>query len=143
MDFLVVFFTFICYNRRKYKTPCAKNNKRYSHEEKNIQVINGKRLLIKTTNYSDVNLVKTIADNLVDLYKDVLVFIINVVDDKIFFVAKTTQNYVSSGVHCGKFVKEAAILCNGNGGGRPDMAQAGGKDISKVNEVIEKVKGLL
>ncbi len=112
-------------------------------EEKNIQVINGKRLLIKKTNYSDVNLVKTIADNLVDLYKDVLVFIINVVDDKIFFVAKTTQNYVSSGVHCGKFVKEAAILCNGNGGGRPDMAQAGAKDISKVNEVIEKVKGLL
>ena len=44
------------------------------------------------------------------------------------------------GVHAGKLVKQAAMLCDGNGGGKPDMAQAGGKDISKLNEAFEAIK---
>ena len=44
---------------------------------------------------------------------------------------------------CGNLVKQAAILCGGNGGGRPDFAQAGGKDPSKASEVKTLIKGLL
>ena len=44
---------------------------------------------------------------------------------------------------CGNLVRQAAMLCGGNGGGRPDFAQAGGKDISKQDEVLPLIKGLL
>ena len=41
---------------------------------------------------------------------------------------------------CGNLVKKASMLCGGNGGGRPDFAQAGGKDITKVDEVFKLIK---
>ncbi|HCJ91114.1 MAG TPA: hypothetical protein DHV71_04415, partial [Acidaminococcaceae bacterium] len=41
------------------------------------------------------------------------------------------------GIHCGKIVKEVASLCGGGGGGRPDMAQAGGKDAAKLDAALE------
>ena len=50
---------------------------------------------------------------------------------------------VAKGVHAGKLVKAAAQICQGNGGGKPDMAQAGGKDASKVEEALENLKASL
>ena len=114
-----------------------------SMEEKNIKIINGKKVLIKQTNYTDMNLVKVIADNLVNLYKDIFVMLVNVEDEKLFFVAKTTPEYVKEGVHCGKIVKEIAMMCLGNGGGRPDMAQAGGKNVKTFEEISKKIEELL
>ena len=60
-------------------------------------------------------------------------------NEKIIFVAKSKEN----AANCGMLVKNAAIITGGNGGGRPDFAQAGGKDVSKVDEAIEKVKTIL
>ena len=112
-------------------------------ETKNIEVINNTRLLIKQVSYDDINIVKSIADRLVDTYKDILVLLINVSNDKVLFVSKTCKEYVTKGINCGNIVKQAAMICNGNGGGRPDMAQAGAKDINKIDEAIIKVKELL
>ena len=64
-------------------------------------------------------------------------------DSKVLFVAKANKELNSKGIMCGNLVKQAAILCGGNGGGRPDFAQAGGKDSSKANEVEALIKGLL
>jgi len=44
---------------------------------------------------------------------------------------------VARGLHAGKLVKEVAAVCGGGGGGRPDMAQAGGKDASKLDEALK------
>ncbi|MCL2378960.1 MAG: alanine--tRNA ligase, partial [Defluviitaleaceae bacterium] len=52
------------------------------------------------------------------------------------FLASATDDAVKSGVHAGNLVKEAAALCGGGGGGRPNHAQAGGKDASKADEAI-------
>jgi len=52
------------------------------------------------------------------------------------FVAHVSKNAVDSGIHAGQMVKEAATLCGGNGGGRPNSAQAGGKDASKADEAL-------
>ena len=41
---------------------------------------------------------------------------------------------------CGNLVKQAAIITGGNGGGRPDFAQAGGRDVTKLDEAILTVK---
>ena len=50
------------------------------------------------------------------------------------------QSVVKSGYKAGDLVKEAAVLTQGNGGGRPDFAQAGGKDVSKLNDAIELIR---
>lgn len=50
-----------------------------------------------------------------------------------------SKDAVSKGIHCGKIIKEVASIAGGGGGGRPDMAQAGGKLPDKLNEAIEKV----
>ena len=45
--------------------------------------------------------------------------------------------------HAGNICKAAAIVAGGNGGGRPDMAQAGGKDVTKVEDALAKVRELI
>lgn len=47
---------------------------------------------------------------------------------------------VKAGIHAGNLVKEMAQICGGSGGGRPDLAQAGGKDPSRIKEALQKVK---
>ena len=61
-------------------------------------------------------------------------------EDKVNFVVVVPQEEVKRGLHAGKLVKEVATVCGGGGGGRPDMAQAGGKDASKLDEAL-KVAG--
>ncbi|MNO06704.1 Alanine--tRNA ligase [compost metagenome] len=53
------------------------------------------------------------------------------------------QDLVKKGFHAGKLVKEVAAVCGGGGGGRPDMAQAGGKDASKLSEALAKAEELV
>lgn len=60
--------------------------------------------------------------------------------EKVNFVASITPNYVQKGFHAGKLIKEVASICDGGGGGRPDMAQAGGKNPSKIQEALQHVK---
>lgn len=66
---------------------------------------------------------------------------------KVSLVAMATGDAVERGIHCGNIVREAAKAARGGGGGRPDMAQAGGKDISKIGQAlkcaIEAVKAQL
>ena len=74
---------------------------------------------------------------------DYFVFLVNKMNDKVSLLAACSQNLIKQGLHCGKIIQESAKLVQGGGGGRPDMAQAGGKDVSKVDAVINYVKGLL
>ena len=60
--------------------------------------------------------------------------------DKVNFVVTATKDAVEKGVHSGNIIKEVARIAGGGGGGRPDMAQAGGKDISKMDEALEAAK---
>ncbi|HHW48935.1 MAG TPA: alanine--tRNA ligase [Clostridiaceae bacterium] len=58
---------------------------------------------------------------------------------KVSFVITATKDVVGKGIHCGNIIKEVAKVTGGGGGGRPDMAQAGGKDASKINEALQYV----
>ncbi|MGI6777495.1 MAG: alanine--tRNA ligase [Acetivibrionales bacterium] len=55
---------------------------------------------------------------------------------KVGFVAMATKDAVQKGIHSGKIISKVAKIAGGGGGGRPDMAQAGGKDISKIDEAL-------
>ena len=54
-----------------------------------------------------------------------------------------TKDAIAKGAHAGNIVKAVAKVCGGGGGGRPDMAQAGGKDVSKLDEALESAWGVI
>jgi len=60
-------------------------------------------------------------------------------DDKIAFLATATPDAVKMGVHAGMVIKEITKIAGGSGGGKPDMAQGGGKDASKIEEALGTV----
>ena len=64
-------------------------------------------------------------------------------DGKVNFVIAVSPDLVGQGFHAGKLIKEVAAVCGGGGGGRPDMAQAGGKDPSKLDEALKRAEELV
>ncbi len=69
-----------------------------------------------------------------------LIFFASSDQSKALFVAYCGPSVIKAGFKAGDLVKEAAVLTQGNGGGRPDFAQAGGKDVSKLNDAIELIR---
>lgn len=104
-----------------------------------VEDINGINTIITKVNDLETDIVKDIVDKLSANFDNCLIFIANIVCDKVVFIAKSKGN----NNRCGDLVKAAALITGGNGGGRPDFAQAGGKDISKVDEALLKVKELI
>ena len=60
-------------------------------------------------------------------------------NDKAIFVARVSKDLVEKGYHAGKLIGQVAKIAGGGGGGRPDMAQAGGKDVNKIQEALDQV----
>ena len=105
----------------------------YRKEIKKVGSIN---LLVMKLDNIDNELVKVIADNIVNENKDSLVFFINVRD-------KASVNFIcrsNSKVNAGYIVKQASVLAGGNGGGSPTFAQGGGKDTTVLDKIIEEVE---
>ena len=98
------------------------------------QYVVGNTLVCKVLNY-DNGVLKQLADALLNKLGKGVVFLANVTGDKIVFVCKQNDKY-----NAGNLVKLAAVITGGNGGGKPDIAQAGGKDVSKLDEALEAVK---
>ena len=72
-----------------------------------------------------------------------VVVLVSAVNGKVNLVAMANDAAVKAGVHCGNAIKAAAAACGGGGGGSPNMAQAGGKDASKINEAVETAKKVI
>ena len=66
-----------------------------------------------------------------------------VLNDKPQLLAMVTKDLVTNGYHAGKLVKQLAGLVGGGGGGRPDMASAGGRESAKLGEALAQVGPLL
>lgn len=86
---------------------------------------------------------RTIADS-IKSKKDVAVIVLaGITEDKISFVATATKDAVNMGIHAGKIVGEVAKITDGRGGGKPDFAQAGGKDPKKIDVALSFVNKLV
>jgi len=79
------------------------------------------------------------ADRLRDKMRSGVVVLASAQGDKVLFIAAATGDVVKKGIHAGNLVKELATMTGGGGGGRPDMAQAGGKNASKIDEALAQV----
>ena len=111
-----------------------KSQKALSNLDSYSQLIENNKLFIKE-NDKDSNILKDLASALVNKYNLDVCFISNVCGDKVTFICATNGKY-----NAGNLVKSAAQICLGNGGGKPTMAQAGGKDITKLEDAINNVK---
>lgn len=105
--------------------------------------INGIKSLITTLNNYDKESIIMIVDNIKSKGVQYFIFIANLTNQGIQFICAASSEVVKLGNHCGNLVKEAALICGGQGGGRPDMAQAGGKDVDKLPNALSKIKGLI
>jgi alanyl-tRNA synthetase len=63
--------------------------------------------------------------------------------DKVNLVVAVTPDLTAKGLHAGKLIKELAAICGGGGGGKPELAQAGGKEPAKLDEALEAAERLL
>lgn len=80
---------------------------------------------------------RDLADSVLDKAGSGVVLLGMVHDDKVNFVCKVAKADVKRGLHAGKIIKAAAQAAGGNGGGRPDMAQAGGKEPGKLADALK------
>ena len=103
----------------------------------------GMKYLVKIMNDLDGNAMKNMASSLLDHMKEGVVFIGGVCDNKLVFVAKASKKAVSMGVHCGNLIRSAASVCDGKGGGKPDLAQGGGKNCAALDDAIQTIKNNL
>ncbi|MBU5213516.1 alanine--tRNA ligase [Heyndrickxia oleronia] len=104
------------------------------------QEIDGIKVLASKVQGVDMNNLRNMADELKQKLETGIVVLGSVQDDKVNIIAGVTKDLIDKGYHAGKLVKEVATRCGGGGGGRPDMAQAGGKDPEKLDSALEFVK---
>jgi alanyl-tRNA synthetase len=92
----------------------------------------------------DADTLREMADWFRDKVHGGVIVLATVIDDKPLLIAATTRELVSErGVHAGNLVRELARMVGGGGGGRPEMAQAGGRDAARLPEALAKVPELL
>jgi alanyl-tRNA synthetase len=108
----------------------------------NVREVGGIKVLSTRADVGDPKALREVADQLRDKLKSGVVVLGGVADGKVALVAAVTADLVSR-VHAGKIIGEVAKLVGGKGGGRPDLAQAGGSDASKLDEALESVYRLI
>lgn len=108
-----------------------------------MRTIQGVPTLVQEVNVADVGALRQMGDTLRDKTGGVVVLLAPVADDKVNVLVMASKEAVQKGIHAGKLVKAVAQVMGGNGGGRPDMAQAGGRDKSKIKEAMEQAWSLI
>ncbi|KKK33109.1 alanine--tRNA ligase [Mesobacillus campisalis] len=102
-----------------------------------VKDVNGVPVLSARVQAADMNSLRNMADDLKQKLGSAVILLGSSDGDKVNLIAAVTKDQVEKGYHAGKLVKEAASICGGGGGGRPDMAQAGGKDPSKLDNALQ------
>ncbi len=87
---------------------------------------------------ADVETLQMLADSVVDKLGSGIVILAGASGEKVTFIGKLTKDLLGKGFHVGNILREAAKIAGGGGGGRPDFAQAGGKDAAKIPEALAK-----
>jgi alanyl-tRNA synthetase len=106
--------------------------------------VKGVKLLAVKVPDVDMNELRNLGDQLKDkLGEGVVILASATAPDKVNLLAMATDGAMKLGAHAGNLIKDLAALVGGGGGGRPNMAQAGGKNAAGIDAVIEKAKDTL
>ncbi|WP_243290651.1 alanine--tRNA ligase [Bacillus sp. FJAT-47783] len=102
--------------------------------------VNGVNVLSVKVNAKDMNSLRAMVDELKQKLGSGIVVLGAVSEGKVNLAAGITKDLIEKGYHAGKVIKEVATRCGGGGGGRPDMAQAGGKDPNQLEDALNYVQ---
>ena len=108
-----------------------------------VQDVDGARVVAARVDAPNVETMREMGDYLKAKLGSVFVVLASVINDRPMFVAMATSDLTAKGLHAGNIVKQVAKVAGGGGGGSPEMAQAGGKDKSKVSAALEEVAKLV
>ncbi|TSB45667.1 alanine--tRNA ligase [Alkalicoccobacillus porphyridii] len=126
--------------QRENESLAAKvGNMEASNLTDDIVDIDGVSVLAKKVNARDMDALRSILDKLKQDTDSGIIVLGAETDGKVSIVAGVTKDLIEKGYHAGKLVKEVASRCGGGGGGRPDMAQAGGKNPEQLDEALNFV----
>ena len=104
--------------------------------------VNGVKILVEKLDGVDAEGLRDIGDKLRDKMGNCLILLEAIVEDKVMLLSMASKDAIAQGAHAGNLLKDSAKRLGGSGGGRPDMAQGGIKDVSKADELIITAKEL-
>lgn len=109
------------------------------------QVVEVKGVKLLATKVADVDMngLRNLGDQLKDKMGGGVVVLVSTTGDKTNVIVMADDDAISKGAHAGNMIKEIAKLVGGGGGGRPNMAQAGGKNPAGADEAVAKAKEIL
>src|SRR5699024_5694320 len=102
-----------------------------------VDTVNGISLLAVEVDGKDMNQLRGMVDELKQKLGSGVILLATVHKQKVQLAAGISEDLIEKGLHAGNLIKQAAQACGGGGGGRPDMAQAGGKDPAKINDALQ------
>ncbi|MCI0502192.1 MAG: alanine--tRNA ligase [Fusobacteria bacterium] len=108
-----------------------------------VELIKGIPVLLEELEGKSMDELRALADLYRDKNGSVLVVLAAKENNKVNLLVSATKDLVAKNINAGKIIKEIAPIVGGGGGGRPDMAQAGGKLPDKIQEALNKVKVII
>ena len=92
---------------------------------------------------SSIPVLREIGDEIRTKVQNAVIVLGSIYDGKPGFIAMVTPGLVDKGLHAGKIIQQVAGVTGGGGGGKADVAQAGGKDKSKIDEALAMVPDIV
>ena len=108
-----------------------------------VKEVKGVKLLAASVDNVDMNGLRDLGDQLKEKLGDGVVVLASAKDGKVNLIAMATDAAMKQGAHAGNLIKGIAALVGGGGGGRPNMAQAGGKDPDGIGAAMEEAAKVL
>ena len=108
-----------------------------------VKEVNGVKFLAAKVDGVDMNGLRNLGDQLKEKLGEGVVLVASVQDGKVNLMASATDEAQKKGAHAGNLIKAIASLVGGGGGGRPNMAQAGGKNPAGVEEALKKAEEVI
>ena len=105
--------------------------------------VKGVKLLASSVDNVDMNGLRDLGDSLKEKLGEGVVVLLSAKDGKVSMVAMATDGAIAKGAHAGNLIKGIAALVGGGGGGRPNMAQAGGKNPAGISAAIAETEKVL
>jgi len=106
-----------------------------------IKIGNIQAVIIRLDN-TEQDMLRETADLLMDTMESAVIILASIVDGKVFWLAKVSQDLTNQ-IHAGKLIKQIAAITGGNGGGRADIAQAGGTKPEMIEEAMGEGRRML
>ncbi len=108
-----------------------------------VKEVKGVKLLATKVPDVDMNGLRNLGDQLKEKLEDGVIVLASAMDGKVSLIAMATDAAMAKGAHAGNLIKGIAALVGGGGGGRPNMAQAGGKNPAGIDDALNKVAEVL